>query len=346
MKYPLVSIAIATLNSEKTLPFVLKAIKRQSYPKAKLEILIIDGGSKDSTLEVARNYNARIIPNPKVDLVFAKHIGYKSARGELLIFLDSDEVLENRDSIKNKCLIVTGNDSVKAVISSGYKKPSAYPDINYYINDYGDPFSLFMYRSGRDANWFLRELVMKYPKAYENDLGVIFDFSSFPIPPFIELISMGVMIDLKYVKKTFPKILTMPSLHIHLFYLLLSKGNLVVVMKGDPVIHYSAATIGGYLKKIRSRIKNNVYETPMGKGGFKGREKYFPSWYGVKKFLFIPYCLSVIAPVIDSIGLFLVRKKTIYLIHPFLCLYTLFLIVFYYTLKLLGVKIKLSGYGI
>src|SRR3989344_8548298 len=116
-------------------------------------------------------------------------------------------------------------------------------------------------------------------------------------------------------------------------------------MKNDPVIHYSAARIINYLKKIRSRVKNNVYGTSMGKGGFKGREKYYTKWYRLKKFLFLPYCLSIVLPFIDSAHLYLTRKKPIYFIHPLLCLYTILLIVFYYLLKLVGLKPKFAGYG-
>lgn len=345
VKYPLVSIAIATLNSEKTLPKLLSSLRKQNYPQNKLEILVIDGGSKDKTIYWAKKFSCKIIPNPKVDLVYAKHIGYKSAKGDFLVFLDSDEVLENRNSIRNKCEVILANPNAKAVISSGYKKPNAYPDINYYINEYGDPFSLFMYKSSRDANWFLKELLVKYPNIEEDSKKIIFDFSAFQNPPFIELISMGVMIDIKYVKRVFPKVLSDPSLHIHLYYLLISKGNHFVFMKKDPIVHYSASTLKSYLKKIRSRIVNNTYENSMGRGGFKGREKFYNHWYKFKKYLFIPYSLLIVLPVLDSIKLFVRNRKLIYFIHPVLCLYAFFLIVFYYTAKLLGYKPRLSGYG-
>ena len=116
-------------------------------------------------------------------------------------------------------------------------------------------------------------------------------------------------------------------------------------MKNDSVIHYSAATIKSYLKKIRARVKNNIYGTNMGLGGFVGREKYYDKWYKIKKFLFVPYCLSIVLPLIDSLHLYFTRKKLIYFIHPFLCLYTFLLIVFYYVLKLVGFRPKFTGYG-
>jgi len=50
---PAVSIT-PTYNSERTLQDCLESIKHQDYPD--VEIIIADGGSTDSTLEIARNY--------------------------------------------------------------------------------------------------------------------------------------------------------------------------------------------------------------------------------------------------------------------------------------------------
>lgn len=345
MRHPLISIVIATLNSEKTLPFVLESIKKQSYPAGKIEILIVDGGSKDETLDIARDFHCKVVSNPKVDLVFAKHIGYKAARGRFLMFLDSDEVVKNVDSIKLKVETMLTDPRIKAVISSGYIKPKAYPSINYYINEFGDPFSLFMYFSPRDYKYFLKVILTKFKPVYEDDKKAVFDFSKSPNPPFIELISMGVMIDLSYVRKTFPKVLTNISAHTHLFYLLVSKEVLIAIRRGDPIIHYSVATIKNYLKKIASRVKGNIFTTHMGQAGFVGREKYFGSKYRVKKFLFIFYSLSLFFPILDSVYLWATRRRSVYLIHPFICLYTVYLIIYYLVIKFLGTKIRLYGYG-
>lgn len=345
MKHPLISIVIATLNSDNTLPLVLESIKRQNYPKNRLEIIAVDGGSTDKTLGVVRKYGGRIIHNPQVDQVFAKQIGYIEAKGDLLLFLDSDEVIENHNSIKLKCNVITGNRKVKAVISSGYKVPKSYPNVNYYINEYGDPFSYFMYKSSRDSNWFIPQLLRNYPKVSEDNNRVIFNFSDLQDLPFIELTSMGVLIDLKYVKKAFPRILTIAPLHTHLFYLLNLKKNLFAVVKGDSIIHYSCPSLWAYLKKIRSRVKSNIFGTSMGFAGFTGRANYYPKRYQVKKFLFVAYTLSIFLPLLDSVYLAALKKRPIYLIHSLLCGYTLFLMGFYLLLKNLGVKPKLYGYG-
>lgn len=345
MRYPLVSIVVTTFNSGLILPRVLKSIKNQSYPKDSIETLIIDGGSSDNTCSIGIKSGCRVIANSKVDSVFAKHYAYKFAKGKFIMLLDSDEVLKSKNSIRNKVEVMQKDLRVKAVLSSGYIKPDLYPNINYYINEFGDPFSLFMYKSSRDYEYFLKDFVGKYQFVYEDNQKCVFDFSEVQNPPFLELISMGAMIDLLYVRKVFPIILRNTSAHTHMFYLLISKDNFVAIMKNDPIIHYSAATLKKYLKKIVSRIKANIFASHMGIAGFIGREKYFPKFYRFKKYMFILYSISLIFPILDSFQLWLIRKRSIYLIHPILCVYTLYQIAHFVVLKLFKSKIKLSGYG-
>lgn len=345
MKYPLLSIVITTYNSERTLEKVLVSLFDQTYPKDKMEILVIDGGSNDKTLIIAKKFGCKVFKNPKTDQVFGKFIGYKKAKGELLLLIDSDEVLESKNSVELKADSILMNEKVKVSISSGLKKPRSYPDINYYLNEFGDPFSYFMYRNSKDPRFFLSQLRTKYVKVYEDSKRVVFDFSGSSTAPFIELTAMAVMVNLKYIKGKLPQVFRKPPLHTHLFYLLNTNGNLFAVMKHDPVIHYSVATIGGYLRKIRSRITSNIYRTGMGVAGFTGRESYHSIWYRYKKYLFLFYVLTIILPVIDSIYLVLTRRKAFYLIHAFLCYYTFAMVLFFFGRKLFGLETKLFTYG-
>ena len=344
-KKELVSIVIATYNSSRTLEKVLRSIQKQSYSRKNIEILIIDGGSKDKTIEISKKYRCKLFHNPKIDQVYAKYMGYVEAKGKYLLFLDSDEILENRDSIKAKVEMMTKDKRIRAVVSAGYNTSSLVHPINNYLSEFGDPFSFFMYRNSKDPKHFLKDLVNKYKKNYDVKSGVVFSFYGEKNPPFIELTSMGCLIDRAYVKKMFPDVFRKVWEHTHLFYLLNSKKASIAVMNDDVVLHDSAPTFSGYLKKIRSRVKSNLYSTKMGKAGFIGRERFFMGGKRIKKYLFIGYSLSVIFPLIDAVYLSLSRKKMIYLVHPFLCVYSVILIIYYYSLKTFGVKINLQGYG-
>lgn len=345
MKYPKVSIAIPTYNSELTLKRTLKSIHRQSYPKNKIEVLIIDGGSKDRTIEIAKIYGYKIIPNIKTDLIFGKHLGLLKATGKYLMFLDSDEVLENSKSLEIKVSIFQENNRIKSIMSSGLKTPKDYADINYYINEFGEPFSFFMHGLTQNPDFYIHQMSKKGRKVYEDKDCAVFSFYQIKPLPIIEPTGAGSMVDLGFLKSKFPQIKNNPFLTMLMFYLLNNCDTLLAVTKNDPVVHYSAGTLTKYLKKISSRVKNNTYQTTMGKAGFSGREKFQPKWFKFKKYLFFPYSFSLIMPIFESLYFAFVRKNYIYLIHPVICIYTAGLIIYYQLLKNLNVKLKIKGYG-
>lgn len=97
---PSVSVIIPTLNSEKTLPLCLESIRKQDYPKDKIEIIIADGGSIDKTLEIAKKYGAKICNNPLKTGEAGKAVALKHAKSELVALIDSDNILPQKDWFK------------------------------------------------------------------------------------------------------------------------------------------------------------------------------------------------------------------------------------------------------
>lgn len=343
MQYPLISIAIVTRDSQENLPKVLESIKKQTYPKDKLEVLVIDGRSKDKTRSITKEFGYKVIDNPKIGFVPGKHLGYMIARGKYLLYLDSDERFENPDSLKIKISAFLSNKKIKAVTGTGYKNPDNYPAISHYLNEFGDPFSFFIYGSTMNYKFFLKELCRKYQEVTEDKNFIIFDFSHTKSLPLLEFVEMGGIIDLNYFKKTFPQIKDNPTLIAHFLYLLTTKKALIAITKNDPIIHYSVDSLGKYLNKISWRVRNNIYnKNKLALSGFEGRENQSNSY---KKFLFIPYSFTLIFPIIDALYLSFTRKDLIFLIHPFLCIYTASLIMYYSILNLFGIKPSARIYG-
>jgi len=86
----MISIIIPTLNEEKYLPRLLESIKNQDYP-GEIEIIVADARSKDKTREIAQSFGCRVVEGGLLSL--GRNEGAKVARGELLLFSDSDVVL-------------------------------------------------------------------------------------------------------------------------------------------------------------------------------------------------------------------------------------------------------------
>ena len=87
---PQVSIIVPSLNEESHICLLLESIKNQS--SVSYEILIVDGGSKDETLYIARQHNTKVMALPGHGEFISRNIGAKMAKGKLLLFTCADIV--------------------------------------------------------------------------------------------------------------------------------------------------------------------------------------------------------------------------------------------------------------
>ena len=79
----ILSIITPTLNNQKDIKHFIESIKRQNFPKNKMEIVISDGGSVDETIKIAKKMGARVIKNPYVfaePIVTGKHRDWETGK--------------------------------------------------------------------------------------------------------------------------------------------------------------------------------------------------------------------------------------------------------------------------
>jgi len=92
-KYPKVSVIILNLNGREIIPTCLSSLKELSYPKEKLEIIVVDNGSTDESVGfIKKNHpEVRIKLNSK-NLGFCRpnNTAAKIAKGEYIVFLNND----------------------------------------------------------------------------------------------------------------------------------------------------------------------------------------------------------------------------------------------------------------
>jgi len=87
---PFVSVIVPSLNSEETLRKCLTSIFQQTYVKERYEVILIDGGSIDKTLEIAKEFPVRIVLELGDGRGNAYNRGIEESGGKVIAFLDSD----------------------------------------------------------------------------------------------------------------------------------------------------------------------------------------------------------------------------------------------------------------
>ena len=91
---PVVSIIVAARNGAHQLPTLFAALERQTFPKERFEVIVVDDGSDDPTEAVVEASSlARVIRcDPPVGVRRARNIGVRAARGDLIAVTDADTV--------------------------------------------------------------------------------------------------------------------------------------------------------------------------------------------------------------------------------------------------------------
>ncbi len=93
-----ISIITVSYNSEKTIEDTIKSVFNQQF--VDLEYIIIDGGSKDNTMEIVNKYKdkiTKVISESDRGIYDAMNKGIKSAKGDVIGILNSDDFYYNEE---------------------------------------------------------------------------------------------------------------------------------------------------------------------------------------------------------------------------------------------------------
>ncbi len=94
----MISVIVPVRNSEKTIGDLLEALKKQTVRE--FEVILVDDGSTDGTVKVAEEFgkglDLRIVKQKPKGPAAARNLGVEKARGEIVVFTDSDCVPDER----------------------------------------------------------------------------------------------------------------------------------------------------------------------------------------------------------------------------------------------------------
>jgi cellulose synthase/poly-beta-1,6-N-acetylglucosamine synthase-like glycosyltransferase len=89
-----VSLVIPCRNEEKFIAHCVESILSNTYPKERMEILIVDGMSDDKTREIIKEYAKaypfiRLLDNPRRSIPAALNIGIRNVKGQIVVRMDA-----------------------------------------------------------------------------------------------------------------------------------------------------------------------------------------------------------------------------------------------------------------
>ncbi len=180
---PLVSVVINCYNGEKYLKDSVNSVFSQSY--LKWEIIFIDNCSNDSSSEILFSFNDKRIryfkTEKKLSLGEARNFALKKVNGELIAFLDVDDIWEPEKL--NNTIIYFESDPKIGLVHSNYlnfweggfsvansKTKSEYEDFKYL---------LINYKVGMSAAVIRKSILDTYDIAFNNNFSLVEDFDFF-----------------------------------------------------------------------------------------------------------------------------------------------------------------------
>jgi glycosyltransferase involved in cell wall biosynthesis len=169
---PSISVVIPTLNSGRYLSECLQSLIIQDYPRELLEIIVVDGGSQDQTLDIARQYGAeQVLENLLVTGEAGKARGVSHATNDLILMVDSDNVLVGDTWLRQMVRPIMEDPSVisSECLRWEYRREDHFVNRYQALTGINDPMSLFI---GNYDRWSeLRRRWTDYPMCVEEREG-------------------------------------------------------------------------------------------------------------------------------------------------------------------------------
>lgn len=300
-KKPFVCIVIPTYNAEKHLDTCLASIARQTYPKKETEVIVVDGGSTDRTLEIAKKYNVKILHNKAKDAQIGKSIGITHSSGKVIALLDADNEIVQHDWLEKMLMPLIDDINIVGVDSNFLAKKG-----DYLINRYctllrlEDPLA----RRLGFLRWNAQKEERKGYTLY------IINKDRYPV--------MGAGGFLWRKSAILATGGYKPSFDEADFCVrLIEKGfNKVANIRGYGVYHHHVRTLADFVKK---RVRT-------GREFLTRRQTKTSVWIDRNKkvdfYKAVLYCISIIGPLIEALKEYRKSRDFAWFLHPFLSFIT------------------------
>ncbi len=314
-----VSVVMATFNSERTINKALASVRSQRYPQEMIEIVIADGGSSDKTLAIAKKYKVTIINVPKElqNAEYNKGIGVNIAKNEILLLLDSDNILPHKEWLRKMIIPFIQNKKIVGVEPLRFHYDPKMTLLDRYFSLLGgnDPVAYYLHKDSH-LSWAF-DTYNLYGESKDMGDYYFVKFSPGKIPA---LGGNGAAIRRKLLLK---EASADPDhfFHIDVNVDLIRKGYNTYGIFKDSIIHLTNNSVIPFLQRRKYYIEKYHFED-MSKRRFSVYEPPKDTFNLIKYCL---YSVTFIKPLYDSLRGYMKVRDVAWFLHPVMCFAMLFI---------------------
>jgi hypothetical protein len=324
-KNRLPSISIVSCTWNVNLPMfedVLRALRDQNYPKNLIEHIVMDAGSINGTIELAEKYGCKVFihPNLKEEEQERASLGFKKAKGEILLIIQSDNLVTSKDWIMRMVQPFLENKNIFATYTDHYsykKNMSATTRYGALIGANDPIISPFFLNKiekiPMTENRYSNGIILSENKNY---YVVKFDKNDW-IPP---LGDNGQMV----LKRVMDKVNKNPKdyLHVDAFSEMFDLGYNTCGVVKISVMHIITPSIIRMMKR-RIQIKDTFFDKR------KDRRKFLIYDSNSKRdranlIKYIVFSITIVPTLYQSIRGYMKIRDSAWFLHPIICLLMLF----------------------
>ena len=311
---PSIGTIIVTYNCAAILTRCLKSITEQDYPTHKLEILVVDGGSTDPTIDVAKRFGAKVIVSKadRENQERRKALGLRNIKSEIVAYIDSDNILPHREWLRRMVEPFMEDEDIVATQPLRYSYRRSFSSLNRYFALFGvnDPVVYYLNRRDR-LSWAETDWRLLGQAEDEGDyFSVRFSPESMPT-----LGANGYLARREVLVKSDCR--PCKFFHIDVNYDLIKMGYNKYGIVKDEIIHLTGNTFLSFIKKRMNYMRRFYLKAQKAR-----RYRIYSSSDmsdRIKLGKYVIYTISFVKPVYDSIQGYRRIRDAAWFLHPVMC---------------------------